>query len=197
MMNPFIPFVTEEIYSKMNPQDKCLSLAAWPKQQDMLIDAKASSQMQTMIDIISAIRNIRAQWNIKPNETLDAFIIPADPSQETLLSLNHINIHHLARLKKLSIDLKAPVIKNAATALVGTIKIFVPLEGLIDLNAEKKRMIADITQKEKAIDSLSARLNNADFTAKAPEEIIVKEKDRLDSLNKEVKTLEGVLANLS
>ena len=65
------------------------------------------------------------------------------------LSANCIDIQHLARLKNLSLDLKAPVLKNAATALVGTIKIFIPLEGLIDLNAEKKRMSADIVQKKK------------------------------------------------
>ncbi len=196
MMHPFIPFVTEEIYSKMNSQDKCLSLAPWPKSQEGLIDIKASAQMQTIIDIISAIRNIRAQWNIKPHETVDAIIVPPHTSSHELLSKNFVDIQRLSRLKNLLLDLKTPVLKNAATALVGTVKIFVPLEGLIDLNAEKKRMSADIAQKRKSIDSLNSRLNNADFTAKAPEEIIIKEKGRLDSLNKEVRALEGVLANL-
>jgi len=196
MMHPFIPFVTEEIYSKMNAQDECLSLTAWPKRQETLIDSKASFQMQTIIDIISAIRNIRAQWNIKPNETLDAVIVPAEASLHEFLSANCADIQRLARLANLSLDLKAPVLKNAATALAGTIKIFVPLEGLIDLNAEKKRMSTDIAQKRKSIDGLNTRLNNADFTSKAPEEIITKEKERLDSLNKEVNALEGVLASL-
>ena len=197
MMHPFIPFVTEEIYSKMDFQDECLSLAAWPKQQKTLIDAQADIQMQTIIDIISAIRNIRAQWNIKPNETVDAFVIPDNPSLYEFLSLNSADIQRLARLDNLLLGLKMPVLKNAATALVGTIKIIVPLEGLIDLNAEKKRMTADVTQKRKMADSLNVRLNSADFTAKAPEEVITKEKERLDSLNREVKALEGVLASLS
>jgi len=197
MMHPFMPFVTEEVYSKFKTPDTCLSLAAWPKKQKILIDTKASAQMQTIIDITVAIRNIRAFWNIKPNETVDAFIIPADSSLHRLLSEHSVDIQRLARLKNLSLDLKAPVLKNTATALVGTIKVFIPLEGLIDLNAEKKRMSADIIQKRKAIDGLNARLNNADFTAKAPEEIITKEKERLDTLNKEVSELKSVLANLS
>jgi valyl-tRNA synthetase len=196
MMHPFIPFVTEEIYSKMNSKDECLSLATWPKEQKTLIDAKASSQMQTIIDIISAIRNVRSQWNIKPNETVDAFVVPADSSLKDFLSHNVADIQRMARLKNLTMDLKAPVLKNAATVLVKTVKVLIPLEGLIDLNAEKKRMSDDIAQKIKSIDGLNTRLNNVDFTAKAPEEIIAKEKERLDSLNKEVIALEGVLANL-
>ncbi len=215
MMHPFIPFVTEELYSKMNSKDECLSLAPWPKRQEKLIDQEAEAQMQTMIDVISAIRNIRAQWNIKPNETVDVFYIPADSSLDKFLSENSVDIKRLARLKEFSsyenrelfnrifniADITssklAPIRANVATALVGSIKIFIPLEGLIDLNLEKKRMSIDIVQKRKAIDGLNSRLNNVDFTSKAPEEIIAKEKERLDSLNKEVKDLESVLANLS
>jgi len=197
MMHPFIPFVTEEIYSKMNLKDECLSLAAWPNRNVLLIDLEANKQMQMIIDIISAIRNVRAQWNIKANETVNVFIIPVDISQNELLSQNSVDIQRLARLKDLTVQSKVPVLKNAATALVGAIKIFIPLEGLIDLDAEKKRMSADIAQKIKSIDGLNARLNNPDFIAKAPDEIIVKEKERLDLLNKEVAALEGVLRSLS
>jgi len=197
MMHPFIPFVTEEIYSKIGAEEEtCLSLAAWPKHQEALIDIKASAQMQVIIDIISAIRNVRAQWNIKPNETVDAFIVPAEASLQGLLTENSVDIQRLARLKGLTVDLKVPVLKNAATAVSGTTKIYVPLEGLIDLEVEKKRMSADITQKRKSIDSLEARLNNDDFTSKAPEDIIIKEKERLDSLKKQIITIEDVLANL-
>jgi valyl-tRNA synthetase len=196
MMHPFIPFVTEELYSKMNTQDECLSLAVWPKSQKALIDKEASAQMQTIIDIISVIRNIRARWNIKPNERVDAIIAYGDPSLEESLSLNAMNIDHLARLKTLKLVLNAPVLKNAAIALVGTIKIFIPLEGLIDLNAEKKRMTDEMIQKQKSIEGLQSRLNNEAFVSKAPEEIIIKEKERLDALNREVFELKNDLASL-
>ena len=118
MMHPFIPFVTEEIYSKMNAKDECLSLAAWPKKNGTLIDHAASKQMQTIIDIISAIRNIRTKWGIKPNEIVDAHIVPIDPSCKKLLSKS-LDIDRLGRLKNFMLDLKVPMLKNAATALVG------------------------------------------------------------------------------
>jgi len=196
MMHPFIPFVTEEIYSKMNSQDNCLPLASWPKFDEKLIDKIATQQMQTIIDTITSMRNIRAFWNIKPNELIEAFVVTSDTWHNLFLQ-NSADIRNLGRLKNLTIDVNPVNLKNAAAALVGTTKIFIPLEGLIDLNAEKKRMSADITQKQKSIEGLQSRLSNETFTSKAPEEIITKEKERLDTLTKEVNELKNVLANLS
>ncbi len=196
MMHPFIPFVTEEIYSKLNSTDLCLSVASWPKRQEGLIDSKASAQMQTIVDVISSMRNIRTQWNIKPNEMLEALIVPADKSVEDLLNANAADIKRMAKLNQLIVDRQASGLRDAATALVGQIKIFIPLGGLVDLGAEKKRMTADMAQKQKAIDGLAGRLSNEVFVSKAPEDIILKEKERLETLNKEVAELQKVLANL-
>ena len=196
-MHPFIPFVTEEIYGKINTQEGCLSSAGWPKQQKELIDIKASSQMQIIIDVISAIRNIRAQWNVKPNEEVDVFIIPMDSVLLEFLKINSADIQRLGRLKNLNISLETPNTQDCATALVGQIKIFVPLKGAVDLSLEKKRMMDEMTQKQKLIANLKSRLNNDAFTSKAPQEIIIKEKERLGLLTKEVNELKNVLANLS
>jgi len=197
MMHPFMPFVTEEIYSKMNSQDDCLSRAQWPIKPQELIDLQASAQMQIIIDITVAIRNIRANWNVKPNETVDAYIIPGDDALKELLSTNGADILRLARLKNLFLDSKITLLKNSATVLVGRNKVLIPLEGLIDLDAEKKRMSIEIQQKDKSIEGLQSRLNNESFVSKAPVEIIAKEKERLDALNKEVHELKNVLTSLS
>ncbi|MDE1920544.1 MAG: valine--tRNA ligase [Candidatus Omnitrophica bacterium] len=200
IMHPFIPFVTEEIYSKLNTKDECLSIANWPELNEQLIDKVAAQQMQVILDSITAIRNIRAQWNIKPNESINAFVVTPG-TWLRLLQENCADIQRLARIDQLNIDVKAVNLKNTATALVGTtygaIKVFVPLEGIVDLESEKKRMNADIMEKKKSIDGLNARLNNPDFVSKAPVDVIAKEKERLGSLNKEVCELNSILANLS
>ncbi len=196
ILHPFIPFVTEEIYSKLTTVDRCLSKAAWPKRQEALVDHKASGQMQTIIDVIGLMRNIRTQWNIKPSETVSALMIPADEASQKLLQANAADIQRLARLNQLSIDHQATAPKDAATGLVGTIKVFIPLSGLVDLNVEKQRMSGEISQKQKAIQSLQGRLSNEAFVSKAPQEVILKEKERLALLNKEVQELEKVLASL-
>lgn len=196
LMHPFIPFVTEEIYSRMNTQSGCLSTASWPELQTHLIDERASSQMQKVIDVISAIRNIRTQWNVKPSEAVDVIIVP-DASSENLLKQSQTDIQRLARLKNLIVDPKVQTVKDAASGLVGTIKVFIPLGGLVDLEAEKKRMQSEIVQKQKSIEGLQSRLSNEAFVSKAPEDVVAKEKERLANLQKEVSELNKVLSNLA
>ncbi len=197
MMHPFIPFVTEEIYSKLNTKEECLSIASWPSLQKDLIDDKAFSQMQTVIDVITAIRNIRTQWNVKPNEQVDVVLSVDNSSTEKLLIDNQLDIQRLGRLKTLTIDSKIKTVKDAASSLVGSVKVFIPLGGLVDLAVEKKRMLAEIVQKQKAIDSLQLRLGNEAFASKAPEDVIAKERERLATLQKEVSELNKVLADLA
>jgi valyl-tRNA synthetase len=196
LMHPFIPFVTEEIYSRMNTEKGCLSQATWPQLQKNLIDEKASDQMQTIVDVISVIRNIRTQWNVKPSETIDVMLSP-DSIYESLLKENQQDIQRLAKVKTLTIDPKVQTVKEAASGLVGTIKVFVPLGGLVDLAAEKKRMMGEIAQKQKSMEGLQSRLSNEVFVSKAPEDVIAKEKERLSTLQKEVSELNKVLANLA
>jgi len=197
MMHPFMPFVTEEIYSRMNAQGSCLSLASWPLEQRNLIDQDAFKQMQSIIDVISAIRTIRTQWGIKPNQPIVPEIILQDKEQEELFKINSSYIMHLAKVETLHIGFEVLTSEDAAIALAGTTKIVVPLKGIVDLEVEKKRKRDEIAQKQKSIEGLQSRLNNETFVSKAPEEIITKEKERLDTLKREVNELKIVLNNLS
>ncbi len=195
LLHPFIPFVTEELYGYFKTSDACLSVAAWPKVSESVIDKKAFDQMQGIIDIIRSIRSIRMQWNIKPLQNLNALIIPAD--HELLVKQNADDIKRLGKLEDLVIDASAKPPKDAASAIAGAYKIFVPLSGIVDLDAEKRRLGLELKNKEQAIASLSGRLNNAGFVSKAPSEVIEKEKERLSDLSKEAAELKLVLANIS
>ncbi len=197
MMHPFIPFVTEEIYSKMNTKDECLSLASWPLPNKDLIDQKAFEEMQMVIDVISAIRNIRTQWKIKPNDTVDVIFVPENKTQEHLLNASQGDIQRIGKIKIFTIDSKMSTIKEAASQVVGTLKVFIPLAGLVDLDAEKKKMTAEVAQKQKSIEGLQSRLGNEAFVSKAPADIIAKEHERLATLQKEILELNKVLANLA
>jgi valyl-tRNA synthetase len=197
MMHPFIPFVTEEIYSKMSCKDECLSVAKWPKQIEALIDLEASKQMQTIIDTISAIRTVRTQWGIKPGQPILPEILPKDEVQLKLFRSNSNYIMQLTRVPALRIDADVLTTEDAAIVLVDGAKIYVPLKGIIDLQVEKKRKLDEITQKQKSIDGLLSRLNNEAFVSKAPVDIIAKERERLNSLNIEIAEIKRDLANLS
>ena len=197
MMHPFIPFVTEEIYSKMNVKGTCLSVASWPTLKKELVDTKAFEQMQMMINIIGAIRNIRTLWGVKPNDTVDVTLVPENSAQEQLLMANQGDIQRLGRIKTLTIDAKIQTLKESASELVGALKVFVPLGGLVDLAAEKKKKSAEIIQKQKSVETLRSRMSNEDFVSKAPADVVAKEKERLEALQKEIVELNKVLSNLA
>lgn len=205
LLHPFVPFVTEEIYSKMNTKDSCLSVVSWPSlpwpvsqdRQKSLIDTDAFEQMQTVIDVIWAIRNIRTQWNVKPQDSVDVVLVPVNRQQEQLLEKNQGDIQRLGKVKTLTIDSKVQTVKDAASVVVNALKVFIPLGVLVDLAAEKKRMSQEVARKQKTMEGLQTRLNNPVFVDKAPRDVISKEKDRLSALGKDVKELQTVLANLS
>ena len=197
MMHPFIPFVTEEIYSKMNANGPYLSVSPWPSLRKELVDTKAFEQMQTIINVIGVIRNIRTQWSVKPTDTVDVTLVPENSEQEKLLVVNQGDIQRLGRIKTLTIDTKIQTLKESASELVGALKVFVPLGGLVDLVVEKKKKSAEIIQKQKSVEGLQSRLSNEDFVSKAPTDVIAKEKERLAILQKEIVELNKVLANLN
>jgi valyl-tRNA synthetase len=106
LIHPFMPFVTEELYSKMNSSQICLSLTAWPKKQEKLVDQEALKQMQTIIEAVVSIRNLRAEMKINPREMVNAILRPASGTHE-LLQENSTDIQRLARLNHLTLDPKA------------------------------------------------------------------------------------------
>ena len=140
---------------------------------------------------------MRGEWLIKPNESINCTIIPYNDKQQAQLLASSVDIKNIAKIETLKIDLDQAPVKNAAIALVQSVKIFIPLEGLVDIEQEKKKKNTEIIQKQKAIESLEGRLNNEVFVSKAPEDIILKEKERLDQLKRDVQGLNQVLANLN
>lgn len=196
MMHPFIPFVTEEIYSYMNPAEKTLAKAAWPK-RILEVDASAAEHMQLIIDVISAIRNVRSQWKIKPQEPVQCVIVPYTAKQKEQLEGAAQDIQHLAKIGQLTLEQNRNTVKNSAMALVQSVKIFVPLEGLVNIEEEKKKLLQELSQKQKAMEALEGRLNNEAFVSKAPEDVIIKEKERLSELKRDIEALKQILDNLN
>ncbi|MBP6344203.1 MAG: class I tRNA ligase family protein, partial [Candidatus Omnitrophica bacterium] len=195
MMHPFIPFVTEEVFSKLSNGKECLSRSTWPAIEKNYVDVKGQNDMQTMIDLVTGIRNARAQWNIKPNETVDC-IISASATFEELLKTEFIKLQPLGRIKNVTIS-KTDAVKDAATGVVGEIKFFIPLAGVIDVQQEKARIQEQISKKDKAVQGILTRLSNEDFVKKAPPEVIQKDQETLAVYQNEIRELRTVLSNLS
>ncbi len=198
MIHPFMPFVTEEIYSKIRAAEgRPLSQESWPKTQKKFIDPAVEQEMKTLIELISTIRNLQIQWNIAAGRTSNIIFVCLEKDDIAFIERHSAVIQKFARIDSLTIDSKLTKLKDAASAVVGRIKFFIPLEGLIDIPKEKTRLSNELSQHTTALESLSGRLNNPSFLEKAPAEVIEKEKTRLSSLTAKVEELRKIIQELN
>lgn len=197
MISPFMPFVTEEIWSQINKEKGSLSHQSWPNSQKDLINAEVEKQMDCICAIISSIRNIRSQWNINPKEKMDCQLSSSNKSEFQVLESCQSMIESLAGTNKITLTAKNGHTSNSACAVINTVDVTIPLGNLIDIPKEKERLTKLITEQKKAGTNLSKRLNNESFVNKAPDEVVEKEKERLKTIEQKIQKLEEVFANFS
>jgi valyl-tRNA synthetase len=175
LLHPFMPFITEELWAvtAQPKRDALLALSEWPKLEG-LADDKAEAEIGWVIDLITAIRSVRAEMNI-----VNAIpLVLAGVSTETQARAERWAefIKRLARVSEIS---------SAATAPQGTLQLLVrgevaalPLIGVIDLDAESARLAKEMAKAEADIARVDAKLNNANFVARAPEEVVEEEREK-------------------
>ncbi len=198
MIHPFMPFVTEEIYSKIRAAEgRPISQECWPKTQKKLIDPTVEQEIKILIELISRIRNLQIQWNIAAHQTSNIIFICLEKDDTAFIERHSAVIQKFARIDSLTIDSQLTKLKDAASAVVGRIKFFIPLGGLIDIPKEKTRISSELSQHVSALGNISSRLNNPSFLKKAPAEVIEKEKARLSSVTAKVEELKKIIRELN
>ncbi len=190
LLHPFMPFITEEIWQQV-PAVKdadCLCVRAYPGPEEGIKDVQAEEQMAVVMDAVSGIRSIRGELNISPSLELRAFVKTLD-SVEDILKTNIIYVEKLARAGEVEIgsDLQLP--KNSATAIKPSMEIYVPLEGLIDIDAEIARLGKDLAKTEKELMFIRKKLANEDFRSKAPKAVVEENQVKHDDYKEK---LEGI-----
>jgi len=192
MLHPFMPFVTEEIWQKLPREHSeakdSIMVQPWPHIQKEMMSKEAEDEMSFLIDLITAIRNIRAVWNIEPMKMVNAVVNVHREKDTALILANEQIIKRLARIDELKVG-KFDKPKGSAAALVKETELYIPLEGLIDFAKEKARLEKDKVRMEGEIKSLTARLSDPNFLAKAPENVIAGQKARKAELKVQIKKL--------
>jgi valyl-tRNA synthetase len=159
-------------------------MANWPHERHTGIDEEAEAQMALLIEIIRTIRNIRSEYGVEPAKKISAYI--AAGTHTDLITKHQEILVALARLEKdelhISQSLAEKPAQTVAQVISGGIEIYLPLAGMIDLDAERERLRKEVAQVEKRIASGKVKLNNPNFIEKAPAAIVQKEREQLADL---------------
>jgi len=183
-LHPFMPFVTEELWQQIASLDgldigmtipKSIMRQEYPKAENARLDPAAEEQLELVQSVITAVRNIRAEMGVPP-KTAAPLLISGSPEEFAILQNQHSMLTTLAKVSHLERVSSKPV--HAASAVAGTLEIFVPLEGLIDLDVERKRLDKEIQRQEGLLKSIRAKLSNEAFVSNAPAEIVDRERQK-------------------
>lgn len=194
LWHPFMPFVTEEIWSEIYGEKENLMVEKWPKFDLAKKDSIILEQYKIIQNIIIGIRSIRSENKIEPAKKIDVIISAGD--KKDFLEDNKEVIKVLARLEKLSILEKAEKPKTAIVFVESGVEVFVDLLGVVDVEKEKQRLEKEIENIEPYLKNLEKKLSNQEFVKNAPSQVIELEKNKLaeaqDKLNKLQKQLENL-----
>jgi valyl-tRNA synthetase len=183
LAHPIMPFITEEIWQKIKPlagvSGKTIMLARYPEADDKKIDSQSLLDVEWLKAVILGVRNIRGEMNISPAKDLPAFFKNGSDEDQTRVENYQQFLKKLASLESLTWLNSSDNAPMSATALVGSMEILVPMAGLIDKNAEIARLTKECVKLEADISKTEAKLSNAAFVEKAPEEVVANERKRI------------------
>lgn len=184
LLHPFMPFITEELWdATMRDRPKLLIHADWPSYGEELIDRDADREMNWVITLIESIRSLRVEMGVPAGAKLPLILLGLDAQSQTAFDRNAVMIQRLARIDKVSSAEKAP--KGAVTIPIEGGALCLPLADVIDIDAERTRLEKAIASLEKEINTLTTKLQNTNFLAKAPEDVIFEARTRLEAAENE------------
>ena len=203
LLHPFMPFITEEIWQTLNDylpvepdRPEALIVAPYPQADSSLFDDEAEEDIGALIEMVRAIRNLRAEFKIQSNQSLEAIVHSADKG--AIIEAEEASVKTFARVDPLRI------VTDGETSNVGDVSLVltsgtvtVPLGGLVDIDAEKTRLAEELSESESNITRLNKQLSNEQFLAKAPEDVVDRERQRLESIEDRRARISDILTRLS
>jgi valyl-tRNA synthetase len=179
MLHPFMPFVTEELWNALGERPYELIVAKWPMPDARALDPEAGPEIDWLIRLVSGIRAARAELNVPPGAKLPLLVRDAGEATAARLQRNAAALQRLARIESIA---TGEASGGAAQVVVDEATYFLPLEGVIDIAAEKARLEKALQGAQKERDALAGRLGNPSFVERAKPEAV--EKARADHAEK-------------
>ncbi len=182
LLHPFIPFVSEEIWQQLpcRKEGESICVRKFPTEEDGIKDTDVEDKIGVVMEVVAGIRSIRGELNISPSVELKALIKTAGET-EKYLTENIKYISKLARASEVRVGSDIEPLKNSASAVIGDIEIFVPLEGLIDVEAEMSRLTKELKKNEVDLAFVKRKLHHKEFMSRAPKKVIEETREKFDS----------------
>ncbi|MES2667199.1 MAG: class I tRNA ligase family protein, partial [Pseudomonadota bacterium] len=194
LLHPIMPFITEDLWGNTGTREKLLVHTDWPTYGAELIDAGPAAEMGFVTTLIEEIRSARAQVHVPVGLKCDLVATELSPAARTAWDRNEALIKRLARIDGFS---EGATPKGAISLALDGASFAIPLAGLIDIAEEKARLTKGLEKLAKEIGGLSGRLNNPNFVASAPEDVVIEARANLDAREEEAAKLRAALSRLA
>ncbi|MFZ1081766.1 MAG: valine--tRNA ligase [Candidatus Kryptoniota bacterium] len=191
LLHPFMPFITEELYSLTQAEhENSITVSEFPEAETRFVSDRIESEMDSVQEVVTSIRAIRKEANVPPGVSVNVIVKPKDDQALEILSANQLYIRRLAKVESFGIgfDLRKP--ETSGSAVVHGTEIFVSLEGLVNVDAERSRLEKEIARVKGVIAGIEAKLSNEQFVKRAPAQVIEKEKMKIESMKLNLSKLE-------
>jgi valyl-tRNA synthetase len=195
LVHPIMPFVTEEIWQVIGDERKSIMVTPYPVAETSWIDDGVERQMEFLTGVIRAIRNLRTELNCPPGKEVKVVFCGED-SDLAFLRAQQPYFKSLARVGAAEFLGVGDRPKGAATAVVGTTEIYLPLDDLVNLDEERARLAKEVGKIEDELARVQKKLANADFVARAKEEVVDKERQKANQFEDKIRTLKSSLEKL-
>lgn len=176
LLHPFMPFITEEIWQNLPHEGESITVAAWPEVDSALTDDAAAEEMKLLVDIIRAVRNIRAEVNTPMSKQIKLMLKAKDEETLAVLKKNAAYIERFCNPESLELSTDASAPEKAMTAVVTGVELFLPLAGLINIDEEIARLEKELDKWTKEVSRVQGKLSNERFISKAPQKVVDEEK---------------------
>ncbi len=199
MLHPFVPFVTEELWQAFGFGKEPMETEKWPSAENYSSDSNYSIPMGKLQDVIRTIRNLRAEAGLPPQKAIHSVVVRTDCAETIkLLKDNDDMISLLSRVEKVTtigLDEKSPSLSLSSVLESGT--VYLPVGDLLDVKMEISRLKQELSQVQADLSKSLGKLGNDNFVGRAPEEIVKKEKQRVEDFQKRIKRIEENITSLS
>jgi len=198
LLHPFMPFVTEELWHHLARRgaEESIMTAPYPAAEARWVDKGVEEEMAFVQNAINSIRNVRGELSVPPSKEIELLVNFADAAKEAILQKYQGYFQRLARVTRIAAVKGGSKPKHAAGAVVEGGEIYIPLEGLIDLGAERERIQKELTRVSGMVEGIEGKLGNESFVSKAPKEVVAKERDKLAQFRETIAKLRKNLDQL-